>query len=224
MLRELRLDVSNYRWLRSDTNSIMTTAVVRTISLLPPDPGSPFSELYGATRYNLSRMTSSYYGWSTAPLAARNLPPRYLLAGLAGVMILILTETLLCMRTATVMGGPPGTALGWLGDTVRLSFSNFWLVAAWRWSVRLALVVLYSACLTLPVVLHQTLVVPTIVREVRSYWPYPINTTVYSIGAALAGMIVVSFSLIFEARLYALLAERAGNRAVRPSRPARPQA
>jgi hypothetical protein len=208
MLRELRLDVSNYRWLRSDTSSIMNMVVVRTIGLLPPDPGAPFTELYAATRYGLSRMTSSYYGWSTYQLAARNLPPHLLLTGVAGVLLMFLIETLLCMRTAAVMRGPAGSAMGWLWDVLHVSWHHFWTVAAWRWGLRLAIVVLYAGCLTLPMVLHQSLVVPTIVREVRSYWPYPVNTTLYNIGAALAGAAVITFSLIFEARMYVTLSRR----------------
>jgi hypothetical protein len=207
MLRELRLDVSNYRWLRSDTNSIMNMAMVRSIGVLPPDPGSPFSELYAATRYNLSRVTSSYYGWSTYQLAARNLPPEFLLSGLAGIVLLIVTETLLCMRTAAIVRAPAGPALRWLRDVAGVSWRHLWTVAGWRWGVRLGLAVIYAGCLTLPIVLHQSLIVPTIVREVRSYWPYPINTALYGIAAALAGMMVLSFSLIFEARMYVALSD-----------------
>jgi hypothetical protein len=204
MLRELRLDVSNYRWIRSDTNSIMNMVIVRVLSLLPPDPGSPFSELFSATRYNLGRMSSSYYGWSSYQLAARNLPIPYLLTGVGGLLLLFVTETLLCMRTAAIMRGSGG-AFGWFQDTLRVAGRNFWRVALWRWSVRLAIMLLTAACLTLPIVLHQSLVVPTLVREVRSYWPYPINTSLYNIGIALAGMVMLAFSLVFEARMYAAL-------------------
>lgn len=205
LLRELRLDISNYRWLRSDANSIMNMVAVRVLGLLSPDPGAPFTELYAGTRYGLSRQTSSYYGWSSYALAARNMPPHVLLAGVAGVILMFVTETLLCMRTAAIMRAPRAPALAWLGDVLRVSWDHFWTVAAWRWGVRLAIVVLYAGCLTLPAVLHQSLVVPALVREVRSYWPYPVNTTLYNIGAALAGAMTVTFGLIFEARMYLAL-------------------
>lgn len=205
MLRELRLDVSSYRWIRSDADSMMNVLIVRMLSLLPPDPGSPFTELFSATRYNLSRMNSSYYGWSSYQLAARNLPIPYLLTGIGGLILLFVTETLLCMRHAVIMRGP-GNAFGWFQATLRVSGRNFWRVALWRWSVRLAIVLLTAACLTLPIVLHQSLVVPTLVREVQSYWPYVINTSLYNIGIALAGMALLAFSLVFEARMYVALA------------------
>jgi hypothetical protein len=111
------------------------------------------------------------------------------------------------MRNAVIMrGSGPGGPFGWLSETLRAGGHNFWRVALWRWSVRLAMVVLTAACLTLPIVLHQSLVVPTLVREVRSYWPYPINTSLYGIGVALASMVLLAFSLVFEARMYAALA------------------
>jgi hypothetical protein len=209
MLRELRLDASNFRWIRSDANSIMNMAIVRSIGQLTPDPGSPFSELYAVTRYNLSRQSSSYYGWSTYQLALSRLPVQLAIAGVAGLLLMFVTETLLCMRTAVIMRSPDGNALGWFGETLRLSWRNFWTVAAWRWGVRLALIALYIACLTLPTALHQSVIVPALVREVRSYWPYPANTALTGIGVALIGMIITSFNLIFEARMCAILtAER----------------
>jgi hypothetical protein len=111
---------------------------------------------------------------------------------------------MLCMRTAVIMRGD-GSAFDWLRETIQISSRYFWKVAVCRWSLRLAIVVLYAACLTLPMALHQSLVVPTLVREVRSYWPYPINTTLYNMATALAGMVLLAFSLAFEARMYAAL-------------------
>ncbi|MFC1464958.1 MAG: hypothetical protein ACFLMY_08930 [Candidatus Brachytrichaceae bacterium NZ_4S206] len=205
MLREARLDVSNYRWVRRDANSILNMTVVRAIAQLPPDPGSPFTELYSATRFHLARQSGSSLGWVLYQPATLKLPAPLLLAGLAGALLAFATEVLLCMRTARIMHAPQSGVLRWLVPTLRLSLSNFWQVAAWRWSVRLALVVLSVAGLTLPIAMHQGVVIPFMVSEVRAYWPYPVNISAYAIGTALIGAFTIPFGLIFEARMYLAL-------------------
>lgn len=207
MLREARLDVSNYRWIRRDLNSIMNMSVVRSISLLPPDPGSPFTELYSSTRYNLSRQSTGYFGWNAYQAGLRTLPAVFVLTGVLGLVVAFTTDTLLCMRNAHIIHSRDGQAFRWLSAVLRLSLRNFWRVAAWRWTVRLMVMGLYAVCLILPIVLHQSLVVPALVNEVRSYWPYPVNTTSYGIGTALVGMVLIAFGLIFEARMYLALTQ-----------------
>jgi len=208
MLREVRLDVSNYRWVRRDAHSILNLTLVRAIAQLPPDPGSPFTELYSATRYHLSRQSGSYLGWSLSQPSLSDLSTPLLAAGIAGALLVFITEVLLCMRTAHIMHTPSGGALRWLVPTLRLSLSNFWRVAAWRWGARLIMVFLYVACLTLPIALHQGIVVPAMVSEARSYWPYPVNLSSYTISSALVGMFLVAFGLVFEARMYLALVAR----------------
>ncbi|MCS7056639.1 MAG: hypothetical protein NZM18_10775 [Thermoflexales bacterium] len=207
MLREMRLDLSNYRWVRRDANSILNIVVVRAIAQLPPDPGSPFTELYSATRYYLARQGGSSLGGMLYPPAVARPSPLLLLAGLAGALLAFATETLLCMRAAHIMRAPPSGPLRWLTPTLRLSLSHFWRVAAWRWGVRLALVALSVAALTLPIALHQGVVIPLVVNEVRAYWPYPVNISAYAIGAALIGAFTIPFGLIFEARMYLALSQ-----------------
>lgn len=205
MLREARLDVSNYRWVRRDANSILNLTAVRAIAQLPPDPGSPFTELYSATRYHLARQSGSSLGWVLYQPATVRLPAPLLLAGLAGALLAFTTETLLCMRTACIMHARPGNILGWLVPTLRLSLTHFWRVAAWRWGIRLATVILFIAGLTLPITLHQGVVIPVMVSEARAYWPYPVNISAYAIGTALIGAFTIPFGLIFEARMYLAL-------------------
>lgn len=205
MLREARLDVSNYRWVRRDASSILNMTVVRAIAQVPPDPGSPFTELYAATRYHLARQSGSSLGWVLYQPATVQLPAPLLLAGLAGVLLAFTTETLLCMRTARIMHAPQGSILGWLAPVLRLSLTHFWRVAAWRWGVRLATVVLFIAGLTLPITLHQGVVIPVMVNESRAYWPYPVNISAYAINTALISAFVIPFGLIFEARMYLAL-------------------
>jgi hypothetical protein len=208
LLREMRLDVSNFRWIRSDPNSIMSTAIVRSISLLPPDPGSPFSELYAGMRYTLSRSSSSYYSWSSYQFAMRHLATEIVLIGVAGMFLMFVTETLLCMRTAVVMRAQNGYAFGWLRDTLRLSVANFWQVAALRWTLRLLLVAITVAALTLPKTLHQSLLVAALVQQLKSYWPYPVNQALYGVSTALVGAMFVAFSVVYETRMFMMLSRR----------------
>ena len=95
MLREVRLDVSNYRWVRRDAHSILNLTLVRAIAQLPPDPGSPFTELYSATRYHLSRQSGSYLGWSLSQPSPSDLSTPLLAAGIAGALLVFITEALL---------------------------------------------------------------------------------------------------------------------------------
>lgn len=205
MLREARLDVSNYRWMRRDARSILNMTVVRAIAQLPPDPGSPFTELYSAARFHLARQSGSSLGWVLHQPSPARLPASALLAGFAGALLAFVTETLLCMRTARIMHAPQSGALGWLAPTLRLSLSRFWRVAAWRWSIRLAVIGLSVLGLTLPTTLHQGVVVPLMVSEARAYWPYPVNVSAYAVGAALIGAFTIPFGLIFEARMFLAL-------------------
>lgn len=208
MLREARLDISNYRWVRRDANSILNMTVVRAIAQLPPDPGSPFTELYSAVRYHLARQSGSSLGWALYQQPATlKLPAPLLLAGVAGALLAFATEVLLCMRTARIMHTAPSGILSWLAPTLRLSLRHFRRVAAWRWSVRLAVVLLSVAGLTLPIAMHQGIMIPAMVSAVRAYWPYPVNISAYAIGAALIGAFTIPFGLIFEARMYLTLLE-----------------
>lgn len=214
MLRELRMDISNYRWVRREPGSIVNMTLVRAIGQLTPDPGSPFTELYAATRYTLSRQSFGTLG-SVFPRSSDAVPLHLVIAGLAGASLAFLTETLLCLRTATIMATADTRALGWLVPSLRLSARNFWRVARWRWGMRLVIIALYTACVILPNTLHQSVVVSMVVGQVGSYWPYAANAALQTIGTALVGTMLIAFGVTFEARLYSAL-----SREVPPGGPA----
>ncbi len=71
LLREVRLEVSNFRWVRNDANSVLNVALVRSLAIVPPDPGSPFAELHAATRYQLSRQGNVYFAGGNFPFDSR---------------------------------------------------------------------------------------------------------------------------------------------------------
>lgn len=209
LLRELRLDLSNFRWLRNgDASSLLTAISVQAIALLPPDPGSPFSELFGALRYTYSRLSgTSYYSWQN--YAFRVTPSSETLRiGVLSVISMVLAETILCMRTAAVMASDQRSATRWFFETVTLSLRHFTRVLIMRWGLRLLIAAIVLTGLIVPTLLHQGVVVPIVAREMRSYWTYPVNTAIYTVTTALSGMLLIAFQTVYEARLFASLRHR----------------
>ena len=207
LLREVRLDPSNFRWFRNSPQGILTLVTVRSVAQVPPDPGSPFSELYAATRYNLARNAMGYLAWNGSGfrMPSTGVNASYALAGVAGIVLLILTETLLCMRSAAAMAGNDTSTFGWLHRAVSPARRHFWRVLAWRWTVRLAVAGVTAACLVLPLALQQSVIASNVIREVRSYWPYLFHSMVQAVGSALVISLGLVFSLVFEARLFVAL-------------------
>lgn len=205
-LRDARLDVSNYRWVRNDVSSVINMALIRSISNVPPDPGSPFTDLYSATRFQLSLQVATYSG-AYYKIPSRGMPPQIIAAGVFGVLVLAVAEVLLCLRSAVIMRAADDEARGWLRATVSLAATRFGHIAIWRWVTRIGLAFLMAAFLTLPIALHQGVLVSVLIREVRAYWPYALNSVLYSLAAAIIGMIAFAFNTAFEAQLHAVLVE-----------------
>lgn len=206
MLRELRLDVSNTRSIRiGDFGNILNWTAIRAIGLLPPDPGSPFSDWLASVRYNLSRsMVGSYLGFDLATVP-RAVSPRTVALGVASIALLVATDALLCMRTAAVFGAPAGRT--WLHEALRVSRAHFARVLLWRWSLRLAFVALAVAALVLAPALQQVLVVgPARQMLGVGYWPYHIAQSANGVGIALVNGALLAAGVIFEARMYRALA------------------
>ncbi len=207
LLRELQLDTSNYRWFRNTPQGILTLVAVRATVQIPPDPGSPFTELYAATRYDLARTVPGYLTWNGAGfhMSYASVDARYALAGLVAIVLMVATETLLCMRTAAVMTGDDTSAFGWIQRLPPPVSRHFWRVMVWRWGVRLAITGVTIACLVLPMALQQSVIASDVIREVRSYWPYLFHAFVQAAGGALVFSLGLAFSIVFEARLFAAL-------------------
>ncbi|BCX02151.1 MAG: hypothetical protein KatS3mg053_0089 [Candidatus Roseilinea sp.] len=209
MLRELRLDVSNTRSIRiGDFSNILHWTVIRAISLLPPDPGSPFSDWLAATRYNLSRsMVGSYMGFGPSS-APRVVAPGTVAVGLASIALLIATDALLCMRTAAIFATlSPASSSAWLREALRVSKAHLAHVLLWRWSLRLTFVAFAVAAFVLTPALQQVLVVgPARQMLGVGYWPYHIAQSANGVAIALVNGALIAASVIFEARMYKTLA------------------
>jgi hypothetical protein len=211
LLRELRADVSNARWLRGDMNSVMNWVAVRGLGLLPPDAGSPYSEWIAAAKYNLSRISgSTYFGFDVnAYGSVQSVAARTWLLGMASIVLLFVIETLLCMRTAAIMA-LSGKA-GWLRETLSLSAQHFWRVAGWRWTVRLMVLAISVGALVVLPALHQAIVMNALRQQLGTgYWPYHIAMAVYGAGGALITGLIMAYGVAFESRMYAALKQGAG--------------
>lgn len=206
MLREVRLEQSNFRWLRSEPGALSHATVVRAISLSVPDPGSPFSEAYNYMRYSLGRTTNTvYYGWSGYSATVNRLPPQLLVLGLASLILVGLTETFLCLRHAAIMAVDKRNVFTWLREAIPLAREHFWQITGTRILLRVLIFLMTVMLYTVPITLHQGLVVPLLVRGVSSYLPYALTQSASSIFFTLISMAFIAFGLLFDARLYLLL-------------------
>ncbi len=206
VLRELRLDPSNFRWLRSsDPSSLQTALGVQLLALAPPDPGSPFSEWLAGYRFHVSRAVGvTNYGWQS-PVALATLSPQLLRNGLVGIFGMLAIEPLLCMRSAAVMAVSSVNARAWFHSTLAVSVANFGSVFKLSWGFRLIIISLITLGLTLPTLLQQGLVLPELARAVGSNWTYPVSIALHMVATAIITTLLTALQVIFEARMYATL-------------------
>jgi hypothetical protein len=201
-LREMRLDLSNYRWLRSEAGAITGAMTIRGIAVSVPDPGSPFTELYGYIRYSLSRSTSSvYYGWLSVrqTIGKASIPIALVLLG-SGTLVLLI-DTLLCFRHAEIMKQNNAGLISWFAHSGRLARAHFWRVATVRLGLRLMTYLFTLFCLTLPMTVQQGLLLPAVVSRMQNYLPYALNGAITGIVLAMANAVFIAFALVFDARL-----------------------
>ena len=177
-LREVRLDLSNYRWLRSEAGAITGAMTIRGIAVSVPDPGSPFTELYSYMRFSLSRSTSSvYYSWlSMQPNHRQSIHPNR--AGAAGQRhagVAVRHAVVLSPRRDHARSARRPVSVG-LGLQRRLARAHFWRVASVRLGLRLMTYLFTLFCLTLPMTVQQGLLVPLVVSRMQNYLPYALNS------------------------------------------------
>ena len=210
LLRELRLDVSNARWLRGDLDSVLNWTLVRSIGALLPDPGAPFAESIAAAKYNLARTSSSgYFGFDYySRFSSHDASPGLWLLGAGSALFLIACDVVLCLRTAAIVASVNSqqTPTAWLPVTLRLGLRHFGQLLVWRWVLRLTTALLVTLTLVLLPALHQM----TVMNQVRQaigtgYWPYYIAQAGYGFVGALVGSVLIAFSVVFEARAFLAL-------------------
>ncbi len=206
VLREVRLEQSNFRWLRSEPGALSHATIVRAISLSVPDPGSPFTEAYSYMRYSLARTSNTvYYGWTGYTNAINRLPLQLLVLGLASLVLVGLTESFLCLRHAAIMSLNTRHVLSWLREVIPLTRAHFWQIIGPRILLRLLIFLLTVLFYTVPITLQQGLIVPMLVRGVSNYLPFALTQSFSSIFFALINMMFIAFVLLFDSRLYLML-------------------
>ena len=208
-LRELRLDLSNYRMLRAEASSITSALMVRGLAISVPDPGSPFSELYNYLRFSLSRSTpSASYSWlgMGQTIGKTSVPIALVLLG--STTLILIFDTLLCFRHAEIMRQGRNGVLGWLVRCVQQARAHFWRVASVRLGLRLMTYLFTLVCLTLPMTVQQGLLLPRVVAQMQNYLPYALNNAAANIFLALANGVFIAFALVFDARLNLRLSMR----------------
>ena len=214
-LREVRLDLSNYRWVRGEANAIASAMMVRGINIGVPDPGSPFTEMYSFTRFTLSRSTPNiYYGTLTVQQMVEKVRLPLVLVLFASSVLVLIFDTLLCFRHAEIMRQKNAGMLAWLGQCVRLAHAHFWRVASARLGLRLMTFLITLFCLTLPLTVQQGLLIPLIASHMQNYLPYALNNALINSVLAMANAVFVTFALVFDVRLNQRLAQPSTNQDV----------
>lgn len=217
LLREVRLDASTVPSLRTtNVSAVLNWTTLRAVNLLLPNPGSPFTEWFAATRDNLAQAGGgNVFGFSASSDVASPYPESAIV-GLAALALLALVDVFLSFRTAAAMAlaasgdGQGGLRwLRWLRETVRVSSAHFGRVLAWRWLLQLMIVAFATVTLVLLPALHQSLVLG-VARQAFGigYWPYHMMQSVYGVGIAFVNGLLIAVAVIFEARMYTALSRQ----------------
>jgi hypothetical protein len=206
LLRELRLDASNIGRVNPDLVDINRAVLIRGGGLLMPDPGEPFTELFSYLRYNLSR--SSYYAWYFYRNTLGSADAEWWLLGLGSAALLVAAETLLRLRSVSIMQAEPARGLRAVLDGIRANRRHFWFVLGQVWLLRAATTLVTLLFIVLPTTLVQGYFVPAYARLANSFWPYSASNAVFAFTSAAAGMLLIVFGVVYDTRLYAHLCAR----------------
>lgn len=236
---DLRRDLTTPRYRSGSLETILRTATIRGFQAALPDPEAPFTQKLAWDRV-LTRRRINYNpqaverpaGYQLVPgmwettgstnganstLGAQSQSPQFevdaRVIGIAGIALILLSETLLRMRFVMVM------CAGWRG---RLTLSNVVvpLVASARfapqhfvsltvhiWLLRCAMWVAGFLFIVLPLEAVYNWLVPALVR-LGSTWVYTVNILVIPASLAMVVMVFNAFSIVYDACLYRQLQRR----------------
>lgn len=204
LLRDLHLDITNIGRVTPGLGDMSRAAAIRSLGVFVPDPGSPFSELFTYVRNTLNR--TAYYSWYADREVLPMAEVEMWLIGLGGVVLIVLTETLLRLRTVFVMRESAGSvSYAGLVDSVRAGVHNFGYITLNTWLLRIAMVVIAVVFTVVPTTFAQSIIVPFVARLTSTFWPYPLSSALFALGAALVGMVPAAFAMVFDTRILATL-------------------
>ena len=127
--------------------------------------------------------------------------PEFMLVPLAGLILILLGETLLRLRLVAVMRSESSDVLMAMTASLRFGIGHFGVITAHAWALRLMTAAISVAGVIVPNVLIQSLIVPQLVRALSTPVIYPISLFVCSTGAALVSAFFLAFSAVYDARL-----------------------
>jgi hypothetical protein len=164
---------------------------------LIPNPGVPFVELRSDLRHAASK-----YLTSTAVFIS--------------IVFIVVVETLLRFRTITAL--KPVTSmrphrfgvLMPLVDSARFCLKHFFTVTVHIWFLRLAIFALSLCLIEFPMALMDNFVAPNVIRPggafpISGFEVLPTMRFIAIAGAALVSAIMLAFTVVYDARLYAAL-------------------
>jgi hypothetical protein len=205
LLTELRIDLADVGQLSATPTGMVHSIILRTVSSLIPDPGAPFSEWLSYMRIEASRVsTLLVYAGGLSYFYVKNVQelPLSWVFGAGGLIVLFVVDVLQrFVVPAIVLSAGPGP-LHLIGSVIRLAARHFVLVLVHTWLVRLAIFVVSTIFMTAPLVLTQSILVPLLIRTTGTAWPYLITTVLLAISIALVNMVLLAFSVVYDACLY----------------------
>jgi len=211
LLVELRIDLADVGQLSATADGMARAIILRALGNLIPDSGAPFSELLSYIRIETSRIaTTLVYAGGLSYYYVQNVEelPLVWVFGGGGLILLFVVDALQRFVVAAVVlapGAPGAPGLGGrpqIGGAISLAARNIGLVLAHTWLVRLAIFALSTIFIAAPMVLTQSILVPLLIRSTGTAWPYLIANVVLAISIALVSMVLLAFSIVYDACLY----------------------
>ena len=209
MLREMRLDATNVGRFTTGIGDMMRIAGARALATVMPDPGSPFSEGLNYLRGAVNRPVATTFLIATYSRDFTFIPysaaPVLWPIGLGCAIVVVITETLLQLRTVMAMRADgPGSVAG-LTDSLRAGIKHFGTITCQVWMVRLVTVLAGALFVIFPLVFVQTFFLPLYARQIGGYWLYSASSMVLAVGSALISALWTTFAIVFDTRLFAAI-------------------
>ncbi len=203
------------------TINVVKSVVDQSPNALIPDPGAPFSAWLTVLRTTiLTRMLevqSPLRDSSSMGTAYRIVPifrpdeREFWWITVGSAALILLAETLLCLRTATVMNTDHPSIFGPIWQSLRLGSKHYRLITIHVWLLRLIFVVFRLLFVIVPVAFIQEAMLPKMLSALPQFWlgARPLIWQTTALCLSLVGAAFNAFSVLYDARLYLLLATRA---------------
>lgn len=205
MLAEQKIDFADISQLSATPEGMVRSIILRTIDNSIPNPGSPFSEGLSYIQLESSRVsTELVYAGGLSYYYVKNVQdiPLSTVFGVVGLIVLFGVDALQRFIVAAVV---LSHGAGWLRSVwaaIKLAAGNIGGVLAHIWLVRLAVFIVSTIFITIPLVVTQSILVPLLIRSTGTAWPYLAGGVLLSVSIALVSMVLTAFGVVYDACLY----------------------